>query len=501
MKVRLAFRDRDLDPDTALPPNADALAQDLGLEIVLTAMAAGDKYVHEIARRTILTSLTEPAEICYRQAVLADCLAHPALVRELYAIAVAAVDRERGYWMYSARQPESLLRRSTALLGHLLAGLRRMRQIATSQAGSFDSEGFGRLFGELGAELDDAFLASVEAHLERLEFRDGVRLSATLGAMNDETRYVLRRRAGRSTWRERIGLPDGRSYTWELDPRDMAGGEALGALRGRGIALAASALGESVDHVMGYFAQLRAELAFYVGSLNLRDLLAGKGEPICMPDPAPSGRTVLSARGVYDASLSIALGSTRAVGSDVDADDRALLVVTGANRGGKSTFLRSIGLGQLLMQAGMFVPAVEFRADVRRGLFTHFKREEDPTLRSGKLDEELSRMSGIVDRLGPGSMVLFNESFASTNEREGAEIASGIVRALIERDIKVGYVTHMYELARELRADWEGRAAFLRAERLADGQRTFRVVPGEPLPTSHGQDIYERVFEPTTEPV
>ena len=67
---------------------------------------------------------------------------------------------------------------------------------------------------------------------------------------------------------------------------------------------------------------------------------------------------------------------------------------------------------------------------------------------SGKLDEELVRMSSIVDDLSPNSIVLLNESFASTNEREGSEIARQIVRALLESGVKVLYVTHMYDLRR-----------------------------------------------------
>jgi DNA mismatch repair ATPase MutS len=274
----------------------------------------------------------------------------------------------------------------------------------------------------------------------------------------------------------------------------MAGAEALGALSGRGIAQAAGAVGESAEHIVGYFAQLRAELGFLLGCLNLHDALAAKGEPTCLPEPVPAGTPALSARGLYDACLSLALGPARAIGSDVEADGKRLVVITGANRGGKSTFLRSLGLAQLLLQAGMFVPAESFRADVRDGLFTHFKREEDAGLRSGKLDEELGRMSAIVDQARPGSLVLLNESFASTNEREGSEIGRQIVRALLEAGIKVGYVTHMYDLASSLDAERDGKAAFLRAERLVDGRRTFRIVPGEPLPTSHGQDIYRRIF-------
>src|SRR6266568_4822510 len=143
---------------------------------------------------------------------------------------------------------------------------------------------------------------------------------------------------------------------------------------------------------------------------------------------------------------------------------RSIIVITGANTGGKSTFMRSLGLAQLMMQAGMFVPAETFSAEVRDGVFTHYRREEDVTMESGKLDEELSRMSEIVDKLTPRSMMLFNESFAATNEREGSEIARQITNALLERGIKICFVTHLYEFAHLLHEKKMQNAAFLRAE-------------------------------------
>ena len=91
-------------------------------------------------------------------------------------------------------------------------------------------------------------------------------------------------------------------------------------------------------------------------------------------------------------------------------------MITGANRGGKSTFLRSIGLAQLMMQGGMFVPAVSFSAACVRAVFTHFRREEDATMERGKLDEELSRMSTIAGQISSGGLLLCNESFASTED-------------------------------------------------------------------------------------
>ena len=148
-----------------------------------------------------------------------------------------------------------------------------------------------------------------------------------------------------------------------------------------------------------------------------------------------------------------------------------------------------------MMQSGMFAPAESFSSNVCDGLFTHYKREEDATMKSGKLAEELSRMSDLVDNMTPNSMVLFNESFAATNEREGSEIATQITSALLEKRIKIFFVTHLYEFAHGLFDRKMKGAVFLRAERQMDGGRTFRLVEGEPLQTSYGQDLYDGIFE------
>ena len=114
---------------------------------------------------------------------------------------------------------------------------------------------------------------------------------------------------------------------------------------------------------------------------------------------------------------------------------------------------------------------------------------------SGKFDEELSRMSAIIDTISSDALIMFNESFAATNEREGSEIARQIVSALLEKRIKVFFVTHLYELARGFYEQKTENVIFLRAERQQDGSRTFKLSQGEPLPTSYGEDLYQQVFE------
>jgi DNA mismatch repair ATPase MutS len=283
---------------------------------------------------------------------------------------------------------------------------------------------------------------------------------------------------------------------YEVDERDETGFRVLGELRAQGIVRVALALTQSTDHILSFFKVLRLELGFYIACLNLHERLVLKGEPISFPEPLPHRSSEFGCQGLYDVCLALSLNA-RAVGNDVNADGKPLVVITGANRGGKSTFLRSIGLAYLMMQSGMFVPAEAFGASICSDVFTHFKREEDASMKSGKLDEELSRMSAIVDAIPSGSIVLLNESFASTNEREGAQIATQIVHAFLKTGITVFYVTHLFALSDGLYRAGTAPALFLRAERLADGRRTFRLHEGEPLPTSYGEDLYKRTFATT----
>jgi DNA mismatch repair ATPase MutS len=148
----------------------------------------------------------------------------------------------------------------------------------------------------------------------------------------------------------------------------------------------------------------------------------------------------------------------------------------------------------MMMQCGMFVTADAFGAAICSRVFTHFTREEDVTMKSGKFDEELRRMSLIIEAFTPNSLVLFNESFSSTNEREGSEIAGQIVHALLETKVKIFFVTHLYEFAHTFYKGNMSHALFLRAERQEDGKRTFKLKPGEPLETSFGADLYREIF-------
>jgi len=496
MKAHLLFPDRDFDLLSELPANHEDLIQDLELSTVLNAMARGDSFLLDVAGRVLLTSVDDPKTIAYRQRVLADCLAHPEVIREMYAVAIAAVKDRRTIWGgYGAsyQLPSSNLSGAVSHLEAYVGRLRQLRQIADDNSDTFESNGLRTLMSTLQRELDDEYFDVVSIHLKRLRFRAGIFISAELGRDNGGINFVLREsNDSRATWRERLGIGPRSSYSFTLPPRDEAGGQILDDLAGRGINLVANAAAQSADHLKNYFNMLRWELGFYVSCLNLWNELQEREVPVEFPEAAPLRSLAFSCRDLRDASL-VLRSAGPVVGNDVQGDRRSLVIVTGANSGGKSTFLRSVGLAQLMMQCGLFVTAQSYRADVVRGVFTHFIREEDAAMTSGRLDEELSRMSTVADQIGPDCLMLFNESFAGTNEREGSEIARQVVRALLEANVKVLFVTHRFDFA-ESYYDEEGTSTlFLRAERRSDGRRSFKLVVKAPLPTSFGEDLYYRV--------
>ncbi|MGB3832716.1 MAG: DNA mismatch repair protein MutS [Mesorhizobium sp.] len=497
MKTLLMHPDRDFDAGVPRTRETGDTVQDLELGVLLDAMAKGNAQLREVAQAALLGAWENDMDtILHRQDILKDCLANADVVRQFHELSLEPFNRKRDR-LYSpfGNDPSMKVSTSVRTLSVCLDVLRRLRNTCNTYYKGFSSAGFTRFFKTLNDNLGDDYLAAATADLERLTFKDGVLMSAELGEGGKGIGFMLRQPQDRDRHMiRRLLTPAPASFTMQLHPRDEVGARALSELQDRGLGLVSDALTESANHVFGFLKMLGAELAFYIGCLNLHEELARIGGPVSIPDPSAEP-LAFSCRDLRDACLALAMRQ-EVVGNDIDADGRQLVIITGANRGGKSTFLRSVGLAQLMMQCGMFVTARAFSASLRTGLFTHYKREEDRSMRSGKFDEELVRMDDIAGRIRSRAMMLFNESFAATNEREGSEIARQIVSALVDRGIMVFFVSHMYEFAHVFFDDRSVKALFLRADRAEDGNRSFRLHEERPLPTSYGADLYRDIFGP-----
>jgi DNA mismatch repair protein MutS len=255
---------------------------------------------------------------------------------------------------------------------------------------------------------------------------------------------------------------------------------------------------------------LQDEIAFYLGAVRLMRHLTECGLPMCRPQIAPQNERVCHLTGAYNVNLALRMAPLyRArdlrhdiITNDVHfGDEGRIFILTGPNRGGKTTYTQALGLCHILMQAGLFVPAVSASMSPVDGIFTHFAAEERLDLETGRLGEEARRLSEIFAHATRHSLILFNESLASTSAGESLYLARDIVRVVRLLGARAVFATHLHELAAdadEINAETEGDSkvvslvSMVMIEKAEDGEsarRTYKIVPSAPMGRSYAREI------------
>ena len=177
-------------------------------------------------QRALLLSLRDPDAIVYRQQVLADCLAQPAVVRELYALAGEALRAEKSGLGEPARDsPRSMLGGSVQKMELFVGFLRRLREMADEHAAKFSSPGFTRFFAMLGEELDEDYFDAGRGPPQDAQVQGRHADQRAAGAGNKGRGYRLRRPHEQSL----LGRMFDRSgYSFTIPDRDDGGFRALG---------------------------------------------------------------------------------------------------------------------------------------------------------------------------------------------------------------------------------------------------------------------------------
>lgn len=490
----LMYPDRDFEPDREIIWNADDLIKDLELNTVLDRMARDDKQIREISRKGLMDALHDPNEVRYRQEVVKDAINNSDAIRSLLSLLLEASKkvRERMFW-FTRSNPSLALRESIAIMRIYLETFVQVKVIAEENVEKFNSKGFQNLFHLFINELGDEYRSMVEDQLHKLTFPNGVGVVGNLGDRNEFVNFQLTEPDLTTGLRQTIEKMKQRKYTYIVPDRDESGPVEIENMRVRGVISVVNTMRRSANNVSNFINTLASELSFLTGCINLHEDLKAIKTPICFPSFPDEEKGELLLTGLYDIALGLRENG-KIVTNDLTPTGQKLIIVTGANRGGKSTFLRSLGQSLLMMWSGMFVGAKTYQAPLYKQLFTHFKREEDKTVTMGKFEEELERMSEMIDHMKPGCIVLFNESFAATNAREGAEIAGNIVNALLETGNSVIFVTHLYELGSLFMNRGSDEVRFLKADHRDSGERTFRIIDGYPEETSYGEELYDKVF-------
>ena len=239
------------------------------------------------------------------------------------------------------------------------------------------------------------------------------------------------------------------------------------------------------------------EIIFYVRWAELIEKIRACSLPLCKAQVLPAKDRVLYTTGIYN--LKLALKTVEGekidiIGNDFEFSDKGrIYIMTGPNRGGKTTFTQAVGLACLLAHNGIYVPAESFSFSPCDNIFTHFPADENDTANLGRLGEESQRIAEIFNKATDKSLLLFNESLATTNVAEGLYIAKDVVKAMLYIGTRTIFNTHMHELARNLEALNSEIHGESRAESLVtgveNGNRSFKVFIAPPQGVSYAKDI------------
>ncbi|MGE3536525.1 MAG: hypothetical protein AB7N91_03695 [Candidatus Tectimicrobiota bacterium] len=266
----------------------------------------------------------------------------------------------------------------------------------------------------------------------------------------------------------------------------------------------AQALGHYETLPSRFLAALHTDILFYLAAVRLMRRVRQQGLPLCRPVIVPTRERICELRGAYNLNLALQQmerveGPLSIVTNDVHlGEEGRIAILTGPNRGGKTTYLQMIGLCQVLAQLGLWVPATQARLSPVDNIYTHYPVAEQGARGTGRFGDEAQRLSHIFAQSTRSSLILLNESLASTHAGESLYIAQDIVRMLRRLGSRVLFATHLHELAADVAAlnasePGESRIISLVAsgDDVQDGSsaRSYKIIPGPPLGRSYAREI------------
>lgn len=463
------------------------LKKDLELEKIIEIIAQTDDLIARVVSHAFLLSKADISSIKYRQKAVNDAIQNRNAVLNMYKFTETTInDAKRASFLVTYDNPHAVVYDTANGIQVMINAFRDLKNILASS--SFSSEAFQELISQIKENIDDSFIASAEELLGFLDIRNGTEFSARLGINSTLKDPVFLTHKKESSTIKRL-ISRRNDYVFKLDPHDEGGAQILDNINRWVLSGLAPTMLKTYEHLLQFFVNLRMQLAFFVGAINLYDFFKNTGLPMAYPDFSEG---TISFRDLYCLSMAISMKG-RPVPNTLDVRNVNSFIISGINRGGKTTFLKAIGQAILLARAGLFVPANNLVISSPGSVFTHFQRQEERTMPYGKFEEEIIRLRKIIELLKAGDYVLMNESFSTTNEVEASAVAKQVVSALIDNKITVFFVTFLQDFIYDFIKDYGDRVVLLAPERLKDGTRTFRLVQGF-LQPGYAVEIWNKVF-------
>ena len=240
---------------------------------------------------------------------------------------------------------------------------------------------------------------------------------------------------------------------------------------------------EYAEFVTGDMKRCLKECEFYIEGKKLADKFRERGIKMCFPKVAQT--PMFSAKNVYDISLLSA--GHKIIPNDAEFDEKDhFYFLTGANGGGKTTYIRTVGIAVLFFLSGCFVPCESAEMYPFKRVFTHFPKDERFS-GSGRLVEEEARATEMMSQSDGETFALFNETFSGTDEVKSAQMTESLGRECVGKGVFGVYVTHIHGIA-----DTGIPILNVIVDTDDDNRRTFRVVRRDSVRSSFAHDILKK---------
>ena len=194
--------------------------------------------------------------------------------------------------------------------------------------------------------------------------------------------------------------------------------------------------------------QFYKELQFFLAYLDYIEPIKKTGLDFCFPKIVERGRE-LYFKNSFDLALAKQLSDKeeKAVTNDLFiSSGEKVLLVTGPNQGGKTTFARMVGQLFYFASLGLMVPGTEVKIFLCDHIHTHFEKEEKVQSKKGKLEDELTRAKAILDNATNKSVIILNEIFSATALEDAYFLAELLIKKIIELGALAVFVTFMHKL-------------------------------------------------------
>ncbi|MBR4255750.1 MAG: hypothetical protein IKQ18_01200 [Clostridia bacterium] len=244
---------------------------------------------------------------------------------------------------------------------------------------------------------------------------------------------------------------------------------------------------ELID-VISDFSMLYHQLEYYLTYVKLLSKIKDGCISVCKP--------IFNEKEFYACECACPSLVTKFIGNDIALSDivcndicikkGGMFLLSGPNQGGKTMYLKALGLTAYLAKCGCLVFCKSCSLPFYDVIFTHFMKPE--VLGRGRLIEEVERMENIVTSATGNSIILMNESFASTRRKDGTEIAVYYLRKLKEKNCCVGFVSHYYEIPETMNTE-NIIIESLKTGISDDGKRTYKVYKSIGKGWAYAKDI------------